>query len=312
MCRPTPSQCLNAFRPAYSHKSCIIYIICTYYVHKRKAKTLLPYLFLNIAKLFTAAICPARGYKAILVVFTTWRAPALQYSLVAATTMFLVTYHHRQRSHREKLILFLLFVIPCAATQLQLSADLGRSWQPFDSPLQSAPSSALVRLQRYPSTHLHLPSCALQGSLRIQVWRLPQSDQPLGLRWYSDVCHPHLVLPTGIVVEHLTPLRRKPEWLSYTRRGEHLETDNQTEHVKEPSFFSKYGLYILLFIGIALGQGIRKGLAELREEMEREELEQKQKDQKQKDPSKRVKLVVPKRKHSGKTRKRTTATTITS
>lgn len=56
----------------------------------------------------------------------------------------------------------------------------------------------------------------------------------------------------------------------------------------------------MILIGVVLAQGIRKGLAELHEEMQREEAEKAQ----QKRPTGQVKVHVPRKKASVRNRKR--------
>lgn len=81
------------------------------------------------------------------------------------------------------------------------------------------------------------------------------------------------------------------------------EASSNGEGGKRKGFFAKYGLYIMLFFGFALAQGIRKGMTELREEMEREEAAKAS----SKKSTGQVKVVVPKRKGSVRNRKKSSA-----
>lgn len=81
------------------------------------------------------------------------------------------------------------------------------------------------------------------------------------------------------------------------------EDERNGKSTRERGFFGKYGLYIMIFIGVALAQGIRRGLAELREELQREEAAKNQ----QKRPTGQLKIQVPKKKTSLRNRKKAAA-----
>lgn len=194
----------------------------------------------------------------------------------------------RQKSDFLWLSVLFLFMITAEGDELQISVDHGLNWQPFTKPLAEPPLSALLRLFEGSPTVM-VPECALKGSLLVQVWRHEERSKPISMKWTSKICHPSSSTQVdGIVVETVLPKIRKPEWLSYAHQKEPQQEQQQEQ---QQSFWSNYGLYVLLSVVFVLGQGIRKGLAELREEEEKERLEQRKKPV-------QVQVVVPKRKQS--------------
>lgn len=140
----------------------------------------------------------------------------------------------------------------------------------------------------------------------MQVWRDAQGN-PLGLRWHSEHCenplpseHHHIVINDHAVqTVHL-------DWLKYVRwlpSVKPAETEKPEPKSPKKGFFSKYGLLLMIFVAVALGRGIRQGLIELREEVEREQQEAEQK----KKPPGQIRVVVPRKKDS-KVRKRARTT----
>lgn len=81
------------------------------------------------------------------------------------------------------------------------------------------------------------------------------------------------------------------------------------KHIEEmpekSTFWGKYALYIMGIIAIALFQGIRRGLAELQEEVEREEAQKRAASARAAEGQ--VRVAVPRRKAKGKRRAATAA-----
>ncbi|KAI0566613.1 hypothetical protein FGB62_7g454 [Gracilaria domingensis] len=139
------------------------------------------------------------------------------------------------------------------------------------------------------------------GSLLIQVWKDGASGVPLGMRWRSKLCHSTTSLDKdGVTVETITPKTRRPDWIPHVHevKEQGQEQEQEQEANLEPerkSWWNRYSLYIMLFFIVALGQGIRQGLAELRKEMEREEEEKKRRNR---PDSSQMRVMVPRRKES--------------
>lgn len=187
----------------------------------------------------------------------------------------------------------IFFTIRATGTQVEVevSVDSGKTWASYSEPLPDAPAFANIRVSGS-SSFIRVPSCALKGSLVLQVWTDSSSERSIGMRWSSKFCDPSLSqAPDGIVVERITAQTRKPEWLPYTFEEKKQDDELKTEAKEGKGFWGRYGLYIMLFFVVALAQGIRQGLAEQRMEMEREELEK----QRQRS-SGSMRVVVPKRK----------------
>lgn len=157
---------------------------------------------------------------------------------------------------------------------LQSSIDLGETWQRHEKPRTWAPPTGLVRLLDTSMPMILVPACALIASLEVTVWH-PQADQtPFALSWESPSCDSPPRNDTTITVS--TRLRRarsyETQWVRYVHeRPSPGSEEGSTVDGKKQGFFSKYGLYIMGFVGFALAHGIRKGFAELQEESERED-----------------------------------------
>lgn len=108
-----------------------------------------------------------------------------------------------------------------------------------------------------------------------------------------------------MIVSDLVIRSVQPDWLKhripYQRHGIDADKDGSSGgSTRNRSFFGKYGLYIMIFIGVALARGIRKGLAELHEELQREEAAKNQ----PKRPTGQLKIQVAKKKTSLRNRKK--------
>lgn len=199
-----------------------------------------------------------------------------------------------------------------SAEKLSLSADGGETWRRLESPLAGASLPDYVRLRAGSDASrptLYVPRCAVEDALRVAVVREKRGGAVLGLRWTAARgCGGEWKdgEKGGVVVREEVARRLKPDWAAYLRErvsegGEEGQRDgSEEEKRKKKGFFGKYGLYIMGFVGFALARGIQKGMAELREEMEREEADK----LKERKRTAQVKVVVPKRKQSAKTRRK--------
>lgn len=214
--------------------------------------------------------------------------------------------------HLLLLLALLAELLACRASAdvLSLSLDGGETWRPLSEPVTSESLPEHVHLStasEVTEPTLHLPRCAIEDALRVSVVREKRGGAVLGMRWAraKGCSGAWNGKEKGVVVAEEVAKRVKPDWVPFLKeRGpdggaEGKEGDGGKEK-KENGFFGKYGLYIMGFVGIALAQGIKRGLAELREEMEREEADK----LKERRPTGKVKVVVPKRKQSAKSRKK--------
>lgn len=100
------------------------------------------------------------------------------------------------------------------------------------------------------------------------------------------------------------PTYRKPEWVDYVHaRSPPGHVTAGADKRKKKGFFRKYGLYIIVSIGIALAHGIHSGIKDLQAEVRREEAAAAQRQRRQTDqPS----VVVSRNRKASRVRKRST------
>lgn len=186
------------------------------------------------------------------------------------------------------------FIAEGSVEHIFVSFD-GEEWVHHETPIANPGDSAQLRLSSPNSPTVKVPACALMGPLELDVWRTNDADRPLGMRWRSETCHPDTPLHSRIVsVKERRIPRLRPRWLDYTHERGEDEAVTRVKALKEKGFLAKYGLYLMIFAVVALGQGIRKGITEIREELEKEELERRG----QQPMKPQVRVVVPKRKEA--------------
>lgn len=144
------------------------------------------------------------------------------------------------------------------------------------------------------------------------AWHRADDPTPFALRWYSPVCHAgaRKAQYARVNVVRRTTTRTAPDWASHAKRHVAHNAKSSKEE-KKKGFFSKYGIWIMLFIALALAHGIRIGLRELRDEMEREENAALRPTASERSSAGSVRVTVPRRKNAATrsgTRRRSTAT----
>lgn len=218
------------------------------------------------------------------------------------------------RTSRLLQLFVVALVLALAQTRnVALSSDGGTTWSPVETAnTEDLPPHILLRAAEAPrAPMLHLPSCAAEPGLRVDSVRFAKGGPPVGLRWRAapgcrrDDSDTSSTFRVRIADVTAPPL--EPDWFRYVR-----DTDAETGDGEENGngkqggwFSSKYLLYIMGLVGVALAQGIRKGLAELREEMAQEEAEKK--GRKGRAGEGQVRVMVPQRKKSTKGKRRVTA-----
>lgn len=194
-------------------------------------------------------------------------------------------------------LLILLSLSITAASKLLVSEDNGLNWDSHTAPKPDTTSDAHIRLPDSTSPLIRIPVCALRGSLHVNVWKHKKGQKPVGLQWHSDECHANVKIAAGVTVRDKIIPRVKPDWLPYVRAKKASPEEPKVPKTKAKGIWNKYGLYIMIFVAIALAQGIRQGVAELRTEVAREDREEEEK------KKRKVRVVVPKRKESKGRRK---------
>lgn len=160
---------------------------------------------------------------------------------------------------------------------LEVSFDSGKTWRSLTNPQQPVPMAALLRVIGTDVPVVEVPSCALSSTLNVSLWYDDQSSKPFAISWDSAACDDN-GSPPNDKFKISTNVRRmkrvNPEWAQFVVKETSQEDgDDKTESTNQKArgFFAKYGLYIMAFVGFALGHGIRKGLLELHEEAREEE-----------------------------------------
>lgn len=172
------------------------------------------------------------------------------------------------------LVLFLLLSCASSLSSLYYSTD---NLQTFHQ-LHPFPSTSLLPHQIQISTSdspdspsITLPSCLLNADLAISVFA---DSNPLFIRLDSPISPCPIPKPSPQLQLHTVPLptASRPQWYPLTVRVTPKDEEDETQaQEQEKGWWGTYGLYVMLFVGAALGQGIRKGMVELREEYEKEE-----------------------------------------
>lgn len=162
---------------------------------------------------------------------------------------------------------------------LETSFDSGMTWHPHKSPHESPPPISLIRLSNtVESPIIQIPSCALiSPSLTIRIWKNDNSTQPFALSWENPTCYDehHHSTTTKISTKVMKIKRDKSVWADFvlTQSDNGIDDDDEivTKLKKNKTKFMVYMPYILIFVGMALGHGIRKGYLDLQEEAQLEQ-----------------------------------------
>lgn len=189
---------------------------------------------------------------------------------------------------------------------LEASFDLGLTWEPYETPHNTAVKSMQLRLAGSNAPVIDVPQCALTTTLRVRIWVDNRALTPFGLSWENMACGESGAGDESEMAD-LTQVQHvrhdNPTWAPFiVKENSRLsEGDDQSHEGKSKGIFSNYGLYILIFIAVALGQGIRLGLSELQEEARREENER---ILNRGQPAHQVRIVAPRNKSSARSRKK--------